>query len=377
MNEPISYQQIVEGTTSVYVPKQDTKQKGPGKKQGLPFYNPAMELNRDFSIALVQWFIQHSKKKHVSLLDGLASTGIRGIRFIHELCGSFDVIINDWSKEAFTVIQKNVEYTKSNLLRCSNEDLNQLLLKQSFDYIDVDPFGSPVLFIDAAMKSIRHQGILAVSATDTAALCGVYPKVCKRRYAANPYHGSVMHEVGLRILLGFVAREATKHDMGILPILSYKTDHYFRIYLQVLHNVERANKTAQYIQCIPASSLFPFDSLNDYTIGPLWTGHIHSKENLKNIRQIIEKKQFGTKRKMVKLLTIFQEEAEAPMGYFSTDDLGSLLHCSPPKLDQLWMTFRKENIPIFKTQFNPTGFKTPASIQQVKELFLSSRDKNE
>ena len=377
MNEPITYQQIFEGTTSAYVPKQDMKQKGPGKKQGLPFYNPAMELNRDFSIALVQWFIQTSKKKHLSLLDGLAATGIRGIRFVHELSGSFDVTINDWSKEAYAVIQKNADYTKSNLLHCSYENLNQLLLKQSFDYIDVDPFGSPVLFIDAAMKSIFHQGILAVSATDSAALCGVYPKVCKRRYGADSYHGSVMHEVGLRILLGFVAREATKHDCGIRPILSYKTDHYFRLYVQVMHNVECANRTVQNIRCIPASLLFPYDSMNDSVVGPLWAGPIHSKKNVKEIREIVEKKQFGSKKKMMKLLSIFEEEAEAPMGYFTTDDLGSLLHCSPPKLDQLWKTFHKENIPIYKTQFNPTGFKTPASIQHVKELFLSSRNMND
>ena len=372
MIEPIFYQQIVEGTTSAYVPKQETKQKGPGKKQGLPFYNPAMELNRDFSIALVQWFIHTTKKKHLSLLDGLAATGIRGMRFIHELSGSFDVTINDWSKEAYTVILKNASYSKSDLLRCTHEDLNQLLLKQSFDYIDVDPFGSPVLFIDAAMKSIRHQGILAVSATDTAALCGVYPKVCKRRYGADSYHGSGMHEVGLRILLGFIAREAAKHECGIRPILSYKTDHYFRLYLQVLHKVEWANRTAHHIQCIPRSSLFPYDSTDDSVVGPLWTGKIHSKGNIKEIEKIVEKKQLGSKKKILKLLSIFEEEAEAPIGYFTTDDLGSLFHCSPPKLDQLWNTFLRKKIPIYKTQFNPTGFKTPATIKEVKELYLSS-----
>jgi tRNA (guanine26-N2/guanine27-N2)-dimethyltransferase len=372
MNESITYQQIVEGTTSVFVPQQQTKQKGPGKKQGLPFYNPAMELNRDSSIAVVQWFLNSTDKKQVSLLDGLASTGIRGIRFNHELTGSFDVTINDWSSEAFAVIQKNVKEHHSDQLSCSQEDLNQVLLKQKFDYIDVDPFGSPVLFIDAAMKSIYHKGILAVSATDTAALCGVYPKVCKRRYAAIPYHGSVMHEVGLRILLGFVAREAAKHETGIQPILSYKTDHYMRLYVQVFRNVKNANETANHIQSIPASKVYPFKKEDDQLLGPLWTGQLHSKKIVNQITKIVEKKQFGSKKKMMKLLSIFKEEAEAPLFYFTTDDLGSLLRCSPPKLETLWETFRQEKIPIFRTQFNPTGFKTPALFQQVKKLFISA-----
>lgn len=367
-----SYELIVEGTTSVFVPKQQTKKKGPGSKQGLPFYNPAMELNRDFSIAVLQWFLSTAKKKQLSFLDGLAATGIRGIRFIHELAGSFHVTINDWSDEAYVVIRKNVEETASEKLSCVQKNLNQLLLEEQFDYIDIDPFGSPALFVDAAMKSIRHHGILAVTATDTAALCGVYPKVCKRRYAAQPYHGSVMHEVGLRILLGFVAREAAKHEKGIRPILSYKTDHYMRIYVQIIHQIPSANKTAEHIQPINSSQLYPFDKQKECSIGPLWTGRLHSKKIVKHLEKIVEKKQFGSKKKMAKLLSLFVDEAEAPLFYFTTDDLGSFLHCSPPKQKELWNTFDQNNIPIFKTQFNPTGFKTPASFQQVKKLFLKS-----
>lgn len=372
MNEPHHYQQIVEGTTSVYIPHQHTKERGPGKKQGPPFYNPAMELNRDVSIAVAQWMLSNTSKKHMSLLDGLAATGIRGIRFIHELAGSFDVTINDWSDEAFEVIKKNTQKTSSERIIPSKKDLNMLLLEQKFDYIDVDPFGSPVSFIDASMKSIHHNGILAVTATDTAALCGVYPRVCQRRYAANPYHGSIMHEVGLRILLGFVAREATKHEVGIRPILSYKTDHYMRLYIQIKRNVSSANDSAHQIQPIPASELFPFNKNNTKLIGPLWIGKLHTKPVVIQLRKKIKERQFNSKKKMMKLFSILEEEAIAPLFYYTTDDLGSLIKCSPPKLEQLWKTFHQENIPIFRTQFNPTGFKTSASFSQVKQLFIKA-----
>jgi tRNA (guanine26-N2/guanine27-N2)-dimethyltransferase len=371
MNESISYDQVTEGTTTVFVPKQQTKERGPGKKQGLPFYNPAMELNRDISVAVVQCFLSTAEKNHLLLLDGLASTGIRGIRFAHELNGSFEITINDWSEEAFAVIKKNVNTSISNKITSTNRDLNSLLHEKNFDYIDVDPFGSPVSFIDAAMESIQHQGILAVSATDTAALCGVYPKVCKRRYAALPHHGPVMHEVGLRILLGFIAREAAKHDKGIQPILSYKTDHYFRLYVRISRNVSKANETANQIQCIESKEIFPFlDSKSD--IGPLWIGGLHSKNFIEKLKKITEEKQFGTKKRMMKLFTIFEEEANAPLFYFTTNDVASLLCCSPPKLERLFSTFIKQGIPIFRTQFDPTGFKTSASFDQVKDLFLSS-----
>ena len=62
---------------------------------------------------------------------------------------------------------------------------------------------SPVGFIDSALRSIKNGGIIACTATDTATLCGVYPKVCIRRYGAIPFHSVVMKEIGLRILTWF------------------------------------------------------------------------------------------------------------------------------------------------------------------------------
>ena len=70
----------------------------------------------------------------------------------------------------------------------TNKNLNVLLSENRFDYIDIDPFGSPVGFVDSAMRSIKNGGVVACTATDTAALCGVYPRVCQRRYGAIPFH---------------------------------------------------------------------------------------------------------------------------------------------------------------------------------------------
>ncbi len=371
MSTSIRYQQITEGSTVLFVPKQQNKDKGPGKKQGFPFYNPAMELNRDVSIAMVQWLLSTSERKHFSLLDGLAATGVRGIRFSNELTGSFDVTINDWSEESFLVIKKNVKEKSLDNVTCKNQNLNALLLDEKFDYIDVDPFGSPVSFIDSAMKSIRHHGIIAVSATDTACLCGVYPKVCLRRYAAYPLHGPVMHEIGLRILLGFVGREAAKHEVGIQPILSYKTDHYMRLYVRVHRNIPSANETAKMIQPLLKKDVYPFKDEQGF-IGPLWTGSLHTKEIITTLKQITEEKVLGSTKKMMKLCSLFEEEADASLFYYTTNELGSLLRCSPPSLDRLWETFHNCDIPIFHTQFDPTGFKTPASFDEVKTLFVQS-----
>ena len=49
-------------------------------------------------------------------------------------------------------------------------DLRTSVLSQGWHWIDIDPFGSPVPFLDTAIQALARRGVLEVSATDTAAL---------------------------------------------------------------------------------------------------------------------------------------------------------------------------------------------------------------
>jgi tRNA (guanine26-N2/guanine27-N2)-dimethyltransferase len=47
-----------------------------------------------------------------------------------------------------------------------------LLLLQAYDAIDLDPYGTPAHFLDSALQAVAEGGLLAVTATDMAVLCG-------------------------------------------------------------------------------------------------------------------------------------------------------------------------------------------------------------
>ena len=81
-----------------------------------------------------------------------------------------------------------------------NEDLASHLTSSRYSYIDVDPFGSPVPFLDQAVRSVLSGGILAVTATDTAALTGSIPRVARRRYGITLVKTPHMHEISCRAL---------------------------------------------------------------------------------------------------------------------------------------------------------------------------------
>ena len=357
------FQSLSEGETNFYT-YNTNKEKGPGKKSDAPFYNKAMELNRDLSVVFCQNLI-NSNKKELRFLDGLASSGVRGFRLANELTGDFEVTINDWDLNAFDLIKKNFELFNFDNVLISNENLNVLLSSDNFDYIDIDPFGSPAYFIDSAIRSINNNGVIACTATDTATLCGVYPKTCIRRYGAVPFHSEVMKEVGLRILLGFICRIAGFHDKAIQPLISYCTDHYFRVYVKINKGAKKANKSIEKIKTIEKDNFIGIKK-TDKEIGPLWMGNIQDKKSIKEIRTTLFEKELKTKNQLWKILDLLEEEADSPIFYYTTNSISKILKKSPPKMSEIFEKISMTGHIVTKTHFNPAGFKTDMPLSDIK-----------
>jgi tRNA (guanine26-N2/guanine27-N2)-dimethyltransferase len=358
---------VKEGTTKLFVYKKKITAKGPSNRDQNPFYNPSMELNRDISILVNQWLLNMSSR-HIHILDGLAASGIRGIRLAHELNGNFKVTINDWNEQSFSLIQQNIQKNSLQNISVLQRDLNILLSERRYHSIDLDPFGSPVYFFDAAVRSIYNKGILACTATDTAALCGVFPRVCYRRYAAWPLHSPTMHEIGLRILLGCLCREAAKHDRGIEPLLCYTTDHYIRLYVQINNGKNAADSSMAQWSIIQARDV-PLSQGNATPVGPLWLGKLGKKTVLQEIRTIASIKVLNTKHLLWKLLFLLEEEADAPPFFYTTNDLSSLLKVSPPTMEYIFERLRSKGFIVTRTHCTPTGFKTNAPLNIITEVF--------
>ena len=204
------------------------------KEMGV-FYNPIMAFNRDISIIL----LNSIENKKMQICDPLAATGIRSIRFLKELSKDKieNISINDKEKSAIKLIKENFGLNKikpSKDIMIKNQDANIFILNSSgFDYIDIDPFGSPNQFLDSSIRRISRNGILAITATDTGALCGSFANSCKRKYWAMPKNDSIAHETGLRILARKVQLIGAQFEKSLVPVFSYSKEHYMRIFFMV------------------------------------------------------------------------------------------------------------------------------------------------
>ena len=242
---------IKEGKVQVLVPKLEAygvKPSDYAPSRAPVFYNPVMEFNRDLTVLAFQAY-QRMACREISICDPFTSQGIRGIRFATEIVGVKKVLINDINEHAYKLAKHNVQLNGlEKTITVKHKDANCILSchalpKKRFDIVDVDPFGTPAPYLDAALRAIRNNGLLASTATDLAPLCGVHAKACIRKYGGRPLRTEYCHELAVRLLAGCTTTLAAKHDIGIHVLLSHSSEHYIRLYTQIAYGAKKADES--------------------------------------------------------------------------------------------------------------------------------------
>lgn len=351
--------EVREGRVRILVPKAHTV-KGPGKVGGVPFYNETMAFPRHVAVL----FVDAVGGAVTRILDGLSSSGVLGIRIAVETRGAHDITLNDWRKDSHLLIRKNLELNGVRDARSMREDLNLLLTRERFDYVDVDPFGSSARFVDSAFRSLRRGGYLSLTATDTATLAGTYPRVCVRRYGAMPARGPIQHELAVRILTGFAVRYGATHDLAVHPVLSLWREHYYKVFLQVLAGARRADEALLNIGRVDYQVGGERRVAAEGSIGPLWTGPLHDRQLL----TILSPRDYMP-RVVSRYHELWLEEAEAPPLFYTTDEVARACRISPPGLPRVLDILVGAGFEAYRTSFDPKGFKTTAAWADVFRLF--------
>ena len=306
----------------------DPSESGPGpaaKGQGVVFHNPAMSGSRTRSVLLLQHCIEAGLLGDGSIyaLDGLSATGLRARRWLNELpaksavrisatMGDMDPVALNWAMRCHEEFPP--EHGEGELLPHLG-DLRKSVLEHGRHWVDIDPYGSPLPFLDTAIQSLARRGIAEISATDSAALTGSSKNALLRRYGARVRTDGLAHDSGLRVLLATVARTAARHERSIEPLLSIWESHHLRVSVRVLRSVEGANDverslgwrvacpTSEEVSSSIESDLQPetsHDSLpmhcflplshpvdrSDKRIsGPMWTGSVGQAEAMASMTE--------------------------------------------------------------------------------------------
>ena len=361
---------VTEGEVELTVPEQPEVGVGDAV-----FFNPVQELNRDLTVAVLRAHRDEADRERVSYLDANAATGVRGVRAAN---AGYDVTLCDHDPDAVTLCEENL--TRNDLDGCvEGRNANALMHEERFDVVDLDPFGTPIPFADAAFRSA--QDLVCVTATDTAPLCGAHRESGVRSYSALPQNTEYHAEMGLRVLLGALVRTAARYDVAATPVLSHVTNHYVRTYLSISRRATDADAAIEelgYIHhcfaCLDRESekgliAHPPESCPTCgetvaTAGPVWLGPTHDTEFVGRVRKQVTG-DLGTASRAFDLLATLDAELDMPTHY-DQHRLCRRWSRSANTMDEFLDSLREAGYTASRAHYGGTTFKTDATVAEIE-----------
>jgi tRNA (guanine26-N2/guanine27-N2)-dimethyltransferase len=367
--------QITEGRARILVPEASTF------RNSEVFYNPEMAGQRDLAVSFLQVW-QKAKAEPLSVCDPLAGSGVRATRMLLEVDGIEKVVINDLNPQATKLIGKNLGLCgiPENRYELCNRDANILMLgsRSAFDYVDIDPFGSPVFYLDAAAAALKKDALLACTAMDTGALAGSFPSTCMRRYCIRNTRTDFLKEMGVRVLVTAIIKCMARHDIGFSPLIS-QHGHFFRVVGRVRRSggmagrsVEKIRMTSWCRSClwraVETVEKCPNCESNIMHLGPLWTGPLHDREFCAKTLEEYKSRGFGNS--IARTLEAMVQESDFPF-YYDIHKVYKKMKACPMSLESVIEKLKGNGFSACRTHLCPTGIRTDAGIADINKTIRS------
>lgn len=367
--------QVREGGVVIEVPE-ERHGASEGSGSGV-FYNPVQELNRDITVGVLRAVADEC----TSYLDAMTASGIRAVRAAD---AGYDVTGCDIDEAAVDLAGENLAANDLSG-EIHHRNVNAHMHEHRHDVIDLDPFGTPIPFGDAAFRSADRY--VCVTATDTAPLCGAHFESGVRSYGAVPRNTEFHPEMGLRVLLSAMIRTAARYDIAARPVLSHVSSHYVRSYLKVESGAQAADaciETLGYVdhcqQCLwrntevgliaDPTETCPNCGQSTWTAGPIWLGPSHDADFVERVADAIPAS-FGTAEEATDLLETVAEELHQPTHY---DQHKLYKRWSEPAIgmDEFLAALREAGFEASRAHYGGTTFKTDADVTEIREAVLDA-----
>lgn len=354
------------------------------------------------------------------ILEALSASGLRSIRYGMEIAPSVKkvIMVNDREEAAVESIRKHTEengpYPSGTVLLPSHADAIDLmhsrrtLTSEKFHVVDLDPYGAPTEFLDSAVQCVESGGLLCVTATDTAVLCGSNMEKCRPKYGGVALHRPYSHEMGIRLLLAAIESAAIKHQRFIVPLLSLKLDFYIRVFVRVYSDrVEEVNRSATrhaYVLQSKQTSTFrilplmkedgnkpvPYTYDQDWFSenvqagafggwmmgGPIWSAPIHNFEfvnaclvKLKTYKKDSPFMQLKWADRLEGILAAVKEELPDVPLYYDHSVISKTFHCTAMSLQKFQAALMNAGYRVSQSHHTPLAVKTDAPSEVIWDIY--------
>mmetsp|Transcript_11513 Transcript_11513/g.46562 ORF Transcript_11513/g.46562 Transcript_11513/m.46562 type:complete len:388 (-) Transcript_11513:36-1199(-) len=280
--------------------------------------------------------------------------------------------------------------------------------EERFDVVDVDPYGAPSPFLDAAVQAVRDGGLLGVTATDMPVLCGSYPETAWAKYGAIAIKSPACHEQALRVLLGTIEGHAVRHKRYVEPLLAFSVDHYVRVFVRVRTSAAAVKSSAARMgylhQCLgcatpllqpmmteervparkkggaprlrqrvgrnTAPAACPHCGWQLQTAGPLWLAPTSDAALVARVLEIVDgrKETLSTHERLSGRLRVLRDELHDVPFLYDVPHLATVLRVQTPPKRKLEAALRAAGFRFSESHTSPSAFKTDAPASAVWDV---------
>lgn len=351
------------------------------------FYNSNMRFCRSiYSLAV------GAIGEELSILDAFSASGVRGIRYAKENKNVESTFFLDWSKNCIKFAKKNAKKNKMLGAKFVSSDVISFLInnfyseKLDFNFIELDPFGTPSPYLYPTFYSMQKKKVfyLSATATDTAVLCGPEAKACMKNYHSRSLNNEFTHENGLRIILKRIAESAAEFNFGITPLFCISDRHYLKVLVKCENSAVKADESMKKLGYITycscgwrcsgkrAKENCPMCGKEPDYGGLLWIGETSDLKFVEKMIVLNEKRAYADEKEISVVLGKIKNEIGLPFGYFDLHKTCKRLSIGyVPKIDYVLAGLRKKGFKAFRTHFSDVSVKTDADITDVENAIRS------
>uniref|UniRef100_A0A8D0G545 tRNA (guanine(26)-N(2))-dimethyltransferase n=1 Tax=Sphenodon punctatus TaxID=8508 RepID=A0A8D0G545_SPHPU len=288
----------------------------------------------------------------LQVLEGLAASGLRSIRFAKEVPGLRGVVANDFSARAVELMTRNVQLNEvGHLVTPSLSDARMLMYqrkaaKELFDIIDLDPYGSPAGFIDAAVQAVGEGGEAGFGGGKGWTIWGweafpwavgaPYSAPCWVRLGAPPMAASAPYSASCWVRLGSfpLGSQCSLHKQALI----YNCVGCSSFHLQRLGKTSNHGNNFKYSAASgpPVGPTCEHCQQRHQLGGPMWAEALHDVDFVQRVLSAVTNNlgRFRTSQRILGVLSMVLEELHDVPLYYTLDHLSSTIRCNTPSLLQ-------------------------------------------
>uniref|UniRef100_A0A2K5III2 tRNA (guanine(26)-N(2))-dimethyltransferase n=1 Tax=Colobus angolensis palliatus TaxID=336983 RepID=A0A2K5III2_COLAP len=298
------------------------------------------------------------------VLEGLAASNLRSIRFALEVPGLRSVVANDASARAVDLIRRNVQLNDvAHLVQPSQVDARMLMyqhqrVSERFDVIHLETYGSPGSFMDAAVQAVSEGELLCVICTDMAVLAGNSGETVTANTVPWPSRAGP-----LPALRGAAAQ--------------HNANFYVRVFVRVFTGQPKvkasASKQALVFQCVGCGAFHP-QRLGRASGVPqrpgqrhqlgcsMWAEPIHDRNFVGCVPEAVRANSspFHTSERIRRVLSVITEELPDMPLYYTPDQQSSTIRCNMASLPSLRSALLHAHFRVSLSQAGKKAVKTDA-----------------